>query len=285
MDIKKKMQIARSAQDASVERFIRSTVTLFDTKDNFEVGSGSLIRIVNRFFIITAGHIIKKDADKRIWAATRKERCNLEGLPTYLAYNMSVHPDVGYLEIDPQSATDYFFDSDFLGLSDLMLVGPGRENHLINVVGSPAQRVTKQATNDQSTDLLAGVQFFQTTPLEVSRWPNVFLQYPLDEAIDFLIEYPDNDEMTKSGFPPINLPDPFGLSGGGVWDMGMNEGKVWGPSSSRLVAIQSSWWRKLRILRAVQIKEWLKLVVEDYSDIREAVFDQFPGQFSSQQPE
>lgn len=281
MDPERERQIARSAQDASVERFIRSTVTLFNVKNKFENGSGSLIRILSRFFIITAGHVIPKDANKSIWAATRKERSIHDGLPEYVGFNRKLHPDVGYLEIEPRSATEYFNDSDFLELSDLMLVGPGRTDHYVNVVGSPAQRVSKQVSSDQSIDFLAGVQFFQAIPLSVSDWPDVCLEKPLDETIDFLVGYPSDEKMHESGFPPINLAHPGGLSGGGVWDLGMVENEVWGPSSSRLVAIQSAWWPKLRMLRAVQIKEWLKLVAEDYSDLGKAIVDQFPEHFST----
>ncbi len=99
-----------------------------------------------------------------------------------------------------------------------------------------------------------------------------------DAAIDIILDYPAGDSATKrlDKEGPFALPDPSGMSGGGLWDQGFETQLIWKPEGASLMGIQSAWHPKERYVRAVQIIHWLRLVHQHYPDLRNILEERFP---------
>ena len=246
------------------------TVTLFDYKKDFANGTGTLFKIANRVLIATAAHVIVGNPNGRLWPATEETRHESEGFPAYSSFARHPTLDVGYIEVSQDGAKKYFGDRVFATIEDIAVVGTGRENKSVIVVGAPAKHIDVQKLDDRTGSIGARVLFYWTVPPLVADWPDVTTN-PFDVNNDFVVEYPNDDQMAAEGFPPINLPYPGGISGGGIWDQGFDAGAVWTPYSTRLVAIQSSWYPKSRHLRATQIHHWLRMLHRDFPDLRESI--------------
>lgn len=109
------------------------------------------------------------------------------------------------------------------------------------------------------------------------EWPEVPPDsWPSDAETDVFLDYPDDDSLVNEGYWPIDLPDPSGMSGGGIWDEGHGLDPIWSPESVKLFAIQSGWYEKKRYVRGVQIIHWLRLIHEHYRDLRPLLEEQFP---------
>ena len=77
------------------------------SRDKSSVGSGTLIQIASRFFIATAGHNLAGVPDKCLYMGYSKKKV-YEQLPFISrkpsANEREPYPDVGYLEILPDTA-------------------------------------------------------------------------------------------------------------------------------------------------------------------------------------
>lgn len=270
LDMATKSQIFQQSLDANKRFLMDRTVTLFDYKKGFANGTGTLFKIANRVLIATAAHVIVGNPNGRLWPATEKTRHESEGFPAYASFARHPTLDVGYLEVSPEGAENYFGDRVFANIADIAVVGTGRENKSVIVVGAPAEHIDVQKHDNRTGSIGAKVLFYWTVPPLVADWPDVSTDL-LDVNNDFVVEYPTDDQMAAEGFPPINLPHPGGISGGGIWDQGFDVGAVWTPHSTKLVAIQSSWYPKSRHLRAIQIHHWLRMLYRDFHDLRDSI--------------
>jgi hypothetical protein len=239
--------------------------------------SGTVIRLGDRVFVATAGHAIPNDPVGRLWIVRRIPRSASDGFPGFLKWRR--HPneeiDAGYLEADPGTLIEYLGHDDFSTIDNLADFGTGRENRGVIVVGSPSKKI-QHFTDGVKTHLMAFEAMPYATPLYGPKhWPEVD---PRDRApdteIDVFLNYPREslDVQPNAATSISAVPDPGGMSGGGVWDQGFVEGKLlWTPRDCKLFAIQSSWEEERRYLRATQIRHWIDLIREDYPDLQDAL--------------
>lgn len=246
------------------------TVTLFDYKAGFSNGTGTIFKIGGRVLIATAAHVIVGNPNGRLWPATEEHRHESEGFPAYASHARHPTLDVAYLEVSPEGAGKYFGNRIYASLDDILVAGIGRENKSVIVVGAPTKNIDVTQLDERTGSVDARVLFYWTLPTPYSDWPHVATD-PLSATNDFIVGYPTDEQMLAEGFTPINLPDPGGISGGGIWDQGFDSGKLWAPERSALVAIQSRWCPKLRYLRGVQIHHWLRLIHSNFPDLRKSI--------------
>src|SRR5688572_15371358 len=103
----------------------------------------------------------------------------------------------------------------------------------------------------------------------VNDWPAIDKTHrPGDPNVDVCLEYPDDNCSEMETNLPAILPDPSGMSGGGVCDQRFETGSLWTPRDCKLFAIQSSWSESRRYLRATQIRHGVDLIRADFPDLR-----------------
>jgi len=73
----------------------------------------------------------------------------------------------------------------------------------------------------------------------------------LDPDVDFVTDFTDNEKTC----------DPRGMSGGGAWTIPkIQDGKLWSPNQTRLLGIQSGFYRNRKLLRLVRLESVLSLL-------------------------
>ena len=93
----------------------------------------------------------------------------------------------------------------------------------------------------------------------------------VDKSRDIVIEYPEQ-AVHGSGRGRHFVPDPEGISGGGLWIYNPNsDSGVFGSHNARFIGIQKSWFKSQRIAIGNRIIVWLRLLARDYPDLRQAV--------------
>jgi hypothetical protein len=96
--------------------------------------------------------------------------------------------------------------------------------------------------------------------LATSSVPPDSSSLPFQEGIDLLVQWPPPD----LGEQEARLPEPAGVSGGGLWLLPLYaENPGWTFSDLRLVATIRAWRREARQLVTTRIEHWLKLLAED----------------------
>ena len=95
-----------------------------------------------------------------------------------------------------------------------------------------------------------------------------------DKSKDIYIDYELTSVFVEKQLG-MDMPEPFGLSGGGLWALPINDRtKLWRPSDTTLIGIERSWLKDSSCVCCTQIQHWLKLVAYDYPDLIE-IIDEF----------
>ena len=238
------------------------------SKNNPDWGTGSLVTIKGRSFIVTSKHVVKPEIKNEDLKFLYRSEKAFQSVGKELIKKISIHilyenvyktfpqqipiinrlysneeDDLVLLEVDPSSSEVSRYN--FYEIRDLALSTPE--------AGSPvyfmgfSRELTRKAT-------IYG---------DIGIFPFFGTSYIIDKEIDssaynpgrhFLIEFKtfDNDDYKI---------DPFGLSGCGVWSRtpsGPN--KLWTPNMY-LVGVQHSYFRRSEVLKATKIERIIPLVV------------------------
>ena len=105
-----------------------------------------------------------------------------------------------------------------------------------------------------------------------NEWP-ASLNADLGKHI--ILDYPNTPGVRMDNDNPVMLPNPKGMSGGGLWDQGFENNELWTSESAKLIGVQSSWYPKVRYACVVQIVHWLRLIHANYPDLRAILEAQF----------
>ncbi|MEX0936606.1 MAG: hypothetical protein WDZ59_02015 [Pirellulales bacterium] len=236
------------------------------------VGSGTLISIGDRTFIATASHHIPKDADKAVSFINATEQ-RLESAKLICYGRMpGDSPDVAFVEIDPDFVINSLGKSP-VGLERVYPIGPGQPNQLAFLAGFPRDLIEFHTVRHVLEGNLT-LQFYLHTPIAPEDWDmlrHYYRDVTTNASVDFFLTYPVGDEMVDSS----DLPLPHGISGGGFWQRMRGSSDLWSPTAYGLVAVQSSFCRKARYVRGVQIGEWLKLLWRERLELRKVLEENF----------
>jgi hypothetical protein len=159
-------------------------------------------------------------------------------------------------------------------------LGTGREGVRSWLIGFPAAKL--------QPDHAASILRFEATslsfePIAPIAWHGVPLanndaSHDIDAHV--LLHYSMGEPLfvhSENANRDTFAPEPFGLSGGGLWQCPESrEGRVWSPSMLCLFAIQSNWCKGREHLKAIQIVHWLRLVAKTYPELREELSTNFP---------
>ena len=240
----------------------------YHSKNNNFVGSGTLVQLGSRFFIATAAHNLTDDnhvgiSDDCLFIACKKRTS--QQLP-FLSRKPSAEEeepaiDVGYIEISSDTAAS-MTENEFLPLSRIrpfVDYWPTR----VFLTGFPAGIVSLEAARRNRFHLDAIGYLTETKKLND-------MEYKHDKSTDVFIDYEQNSVFVENQ-EVIQMPEPHGLSGGGLWALPITQGgAIWAPQETMLIGIERS-RKSPNILCCTQIQHWLMSVAEGYSDLRETI--------------
>jgi hypothetical protein len=235
----------------------------------FELSSGTLVAVGARWFVATAAHTFPDNPNQDFYFVSNnvKRYFEREGRLGIVSSGKDRSRDIGYLELNPQYAGP-FLGHEPCPVEQLQPAGVGRRDRLVALFGHPTQFAGTPRTENSQGIIAKSVAMF-TTPVPSAEWPTwPSGSDPLDVARDLVLEYPADDAFQIGTQEPVSLDSPIGFSGGGVWNLGVEPGELWLPARVTLSAIQSAWDKTQRYCRATQIIHWLRLVHQDYPDLR-----------------
>lgn len=236
--------------------------------------SGTYVQIGRRILGATVAHPLKNETNAQRYFVLGTIIQNLETVQHINATHRKPDdfPDVGIIEFDSSS----IHIPQALPLRRLRLDTPESPGRHTIVVGTPAEEVKFEIIGNciLTTSPSCG---YASPILSRESWPKV----QADENVDIFLDYPEGTHkmLTTASDLSRTLPHPRGMSGGGIWDLNINESHVWSAEACQLIGIQAAWHPKERYLRGVKIYHWLKLVYEKYPDIREEIDHHFPNRF------
>jgi len=245
-----------------------------------KVGTAVAVKVGKRFFLATAGHVIK---DAQSVKALMHDQISSD-FSDFVAKHYDSQLDVGLLEISLCDSHRFdFLPQDRLyeeieDTQEIPAIVIGFASQFCNTAGQ-IYLSPESSLRIVRCDTLT----LNTFVLPVSKWPSEGLpdEYGINRQLvnghDILIDYTPEPEIkpftSKSAGtdnPSIECLslDPRGISGGGIWlaQIAESEEKVHSPDT-RLIGQQLGWHRTKNLLRGIRISAWLDLVRERYPEI------------------
>ncbi len=252
------------------------TYCVVDPTDQ-KIGTAIAIRLANRFFFATAGHVMVEDHDMQILP-----RGSVPAGASHFADRSSDERlDVGFIELTADVAHRF----DFADTTRLLTTIDTTTDLPALVIGYPGQFVSSgetRLTGEWSLRIVACNAFtYRSVLLPESQWPdNGSLAEPLVAGRDLLVDFHPDAQITPLA-PGVLLPeaspvncekvDPHGLSGGGIWLANVEDRDGLWISDIRLIGVQTGWYEQKGWLRGVRIQAWLDMVRTRYADLVEAL--------------
>jgi hypothetical protein len=239
-----------------------------DDQNEWGLFSGTLVQVGRHILVATASHTLDDPNPDHYRILSDRPSNKEDWLKiTRLGRVENERPDIGYLEIDPQTLARLLQKSP-CPLSRLSVLKDISRDRLVSVLGNPTV-LAKPLNTPQGRVLAAESMCYSTYTVPFAELEIPDADPPLDESIDVFLEYPEAPGETvrldtRVEYP---LPNPKGMSGGGLWDQNFEHG-LWSPDSAVLIGIQCGWFESRGYLRAVQVVHWLRLIHEAYEDLR-----------------
>lgn len=281
---RRRLALANEVIEGSRPSLYRHAVTILDTDgQNTSIASGTLVSILDRVFIATAGHCIPSNPQDRLWFLIPEPTSSLRERLQIINRGSESDVDVGFLELNKTEADDYFQEKEYCELSQLTPSGPGREKALVTLVGNAAERIDHSQQFDGLPAVAAKVDSYSSVILSVDEWPSpTSSRRPPNIEVDMYLDYPEQLSNLDSG-TEISASNPGGLSGGALWDMHAMDKGLWTPDCAKIVGIQSAWHPTLRYLRITQIVHWIRLLHDSNVDLQEHLAASYPAVFGTNQ--
>jgi hypothetical protein len=281
MDYETKLEIAKQSTLHLKAFLYQQSVAFFSSEKEGEISlaSGTLVSIGDRLFIATASHTVLESPSVETWVLSNEPQHSTA--PHAPILNRGKYPkddpDVGFLELGANAAVEYL-KKEACPIERLAVRGIGRPLRSVLLVGNPGELVKQKEHIEPSSPrpglaLVPLIIAYYTVPLMESEWPIVGNP---DSSKDIFLDYPKTPGQQMETGEAMLLPNPKGMSGGGLWGQGFETDEVWSNASARLIGIQSSWHSGLRYARCVQIIHWLRLIYAHYEDLRPILERQFP---------
>lgn len=255
--------------NALQEYLASCTVIITSEAGGFEHGTGVAVRYDNQDYILTADHVLtgEPDDDKimivgrpaapiqevkkdhlhgAVFGASQKPVTFSAATHITITQRLAgkVGEDIAALKL--QDAKTYLPHTIFHDLSDQgeTHIDVGAIVHLFGFPGELAQQVKHRVTKQSGA--AAFPYFAQQKIGQLCAAPD-----KLDSSLHFVTDFTYDDTTC----------DPKGMSGCGVWSIPQIEkGKLWLPSKSQLLGIQSGVYRKAGLVVVVRIERVLDLL-------------------------
>lgn len=261
----------------------RRTAKLVDHSDEKGGGTGVLLAVGDRCFVITAAHVIRNDHDISILGRDEFNSHHRGFVAKYFDKNN----DIGILEVSADVVASLGEGRDFLSPSGLYSDRYPSQKATIYVLGYPTihQEVSQIPINNTNTivSIECGTLYYETSTLRQGEFPelsvdsrrtsrtnDIFCNY--DMKPDGLVRKNLKDLNDKGQILEMESIPLKGMSGSGMWlpVSRTNESGIWEPFAW-LVGIQTSYPRqgKGTWLRGTRTKAVAALLKLNYPDLRE----------------
>jgi hypothetical protein len=225
------------------------------------VGSAVLLQVGPAYFAVTAAHVLLKSEEFPLYLGGASQIIDFQG-----RYLTSTPPG--------ESTADDTFDLAIMPLSGAQVLRLGNCRYVQVHEMNPAEQVDYTAVPDScymvlgypatkqrrtNDNLLLPVHM--AAVVEPSK-STAYVREQLDPSYHLVLAY-NKREMVRD-WVPATAPDPFGLSGGGVWRLNGLFGEA--PLSAHLVAIPIEYTGK----------QWKEILCTRIGHVVDAIHDFFP---------
>ena len=233
---------------------IRSHSVFIQDQRTNEIGSGILLKLVDRLFVVSAAHVIESDVHISLGLYTPNTHF------TILNRWMDKQLDLGYLELKPSEV------SLLRGEYSEPFVPRGKRNREVAtrtpklaLCGFPA------ATAETRDDHIAIPIMFVTLPiLAPADWPGVFMDR-FEPQVHFLLPFGPKrgGNLLDRNKMPINHFHPRGFSGSGLWYFDPDTENADDPVYS-LIGIQHSYDQFYQVLIGTFVNGLIAAIERNY---------------------
>lgn len=228
--------------------------------DSLEIGSGTLVEADGRLFVATVAHnLVGADAmslSLMPGGLNREEKLRIIRM-AFEERDARGETDVGFVEVEMESAEGL----PRFTLADLAIGSSDSETFPCASQGYPAAAVAVQDALDRGVIVESDGFFTLSLPPTRRR----FTGRP---DIDLVVEWPPHD----GSLDHLVLPDPPGISGGGIGRVQPFEGaRPWLLESTKLIGLNRRWSSSARELVATRIEVWLEFLRREVPDVTAAI--------------
>jgi hypothetical protein len=221
------------------------------------IGSSVLFRVKEQSFLVTAAHVLDFNKESTIHIGGPTELVELTGN----SYRVRPPPsgreadvlDFGFVDIS-NTPTERWSRYRFLTPHDLDVDDVPARHALYGFVGFPETRNRPQARTLQLSSIVCVL-----VPSPAERYDSLRLNPVTHFAGEF-----DREKQLDPEKGLITGPDPRGLSGGGVWRMGLPEEFANDTNSERLIAIGIEHRKSAKALVGVRVALVLAMIAKVY---------------------
>ena len=233
--------------------FERTVVIAAHNEDEpFDHGTGTLVQIGDERIVVTAAHVVRRHEPERLQIVGEERVSNLRSAPVakeVLGGGLDDKLDVGFVRITPDLVARLHGKA-FIGLEDIELFPVGVSQDLSLNFGMPEAAHQEEQEKFHRYDSFS----FFTKVSDEFDWKSG-KRRPLDIWMDF----PAEVDNTFTGRAEA-LPNPKGMSGGGIWRAHFGGEEAWRPENVRLIGINSEFYEEKRQIRANRMEALVELL-------------------------
>ena len=224
------------------------------------VGSGVLLRVSSRVFLLTAAHILDENERTNFYVSGKSELIELLGRSYY-----GVSPgsgrrrdkiDVGFVLLSDAVVGELYPRLEFLAVDNLNVNDIAIPGNPYAFVGYPT---TRNKPRLHHKIRLGGMMLTLAAATE-----DKYVQLGLSSSTHLVACF---DRSRVAGQAGRTAPDPHGMSGGGVWRLERSPDFAAPQVFASLVALAIEWRRTSRVLVAVRISILVAMLRRLFPDI------------------
>lgn len=250
--------------------------------DRAGIGSGVLVKIAERLFILTAGHCAEEYRTGQTAIGVAKNephRFTPQISRVNSRFDRQRGIDFGYVELPALYERTFSSRSKlFMSQKRILVETPEqlrRDNDRMVVAGYPDAMTQSSTTTRHGTH---GYEFFYNSTIIAGTGTAMPSTMPPPcpgmQTIDLSVA-PEGQVNTTSGyFDEMQIPRFRGMSGGGCWRSCFEAGGTWEPSQMKLVGIHVG--SDDRFAREILIGHHLRFLAEDYADLASTIYSTWP---------
>jgi hypothetical protein len=252
--------------------------------DKAGIGSGVLVKLAERYFMLTAGHCAKDyQSGRTAIGIARNEPHRFTPQISRVSFRLdeSRGIDFGYIEVPAIHAGTFSSRSKlFMSLNRILVETAEQlkqDKDRMVVAGYPGEMTQKSTATKHGTH---GYDFFYNSTIIAGTGNASPSTIPAPVAgmqtIDLSVAPEAQINTTSGQFEEMQIPRFRGMSGGGCWRSCFVTGANWEPSHMKLVGIHIGSPQDGRFSREVLIGHHLRLIAEDYSDLQTTIYSAWP---------
>ena len=219
-------------------------------------GTGTLLQLEGDQLVVTAAHVVKDFDASEIQVVATSEPSNLKNAPAFkdcFGGDWDEALEVAFLKVS-KDCLSQLVEKVFLDPSDLEPYPINLTSDAILMFGMPEDS-HKQL--DSNSHVFSSFCYVTKKPLDID-W-----SYPGPRPVELEFDYPKVVDDLATGVP-TEMPNPRGMSGGGLWRAHATEHLIWSPDRLKMIGINTEHESKANLVRANRIENLLHLLAWHY---------------------